>query len=171
MRHDADSTADRTLRLPVSEAAGALGISAEAVRQRIKRGTVATEKDASGTVYVLLDADMTRTNADSTPDMTGKRSLDQTDLVEVLKEQVTYLREQLDQERQSRTEERRRHDTLLAQLMQRIPELEAPASEATEPRESPESSARAPGTRDPRPATEEQHEETSRPWWRRMFGG
>jgi hypothetical protein len=51
MRHDADRTTDRMLRLTVPEAAGAMGISAEAVRQRIKRGTLTTEKDASGTVY------------------------------------------------------------------------------------------------------------------------
>jgi hypothetical protein len=165
MRHDADSTADRTLRLPVSEAAGALGISAEAVRQRIKRGTVATEKDASGTVYVLLDADMTRTNADSTTDMTA----DQADLVDVLREQVTYLREQLDQERQSRTEERRRHDTLLAQLMQRIPELEAPASPA--PRETPESAGEGQGSTMTPTVQDEQESATQRPWWRRLIGG
>ena len=155
MRHDGDRTDDRTLRLPVSEAAGALGISAEAVRQRIKRGTIATEKDAGGTVYVLIDADRTRTNADRTTDMTS----DKADLVEALREQVAYLREQLDQERQTRTEERRRHDTLLAQLMQRIPELEAPAG-----------AAGASDTAKPRSATEEQQAATSRPWWRRLFG-
>jgi len=60
MRHDGDSTDDRTKKLTVSEAAGALGISAEAVRQRIKRGTIDTEKDVGGTVYVLIDADRTR---------------------------------------------------------------------------------------------------------------
>jgi predicted ArsR family transcriptional regulator len=155
MRHDGDMTDDRTLRLTVSEAAGALGISAEAVRQRIKRGTIDAEKDAGGTVYVLVDADRTCTNADSTTDMTS----DKADLVESLREQVAYLREQLDQERQTRTEERRRHDTLLAQLMQRIPELEAP-----------ESAGDAPDAAAPRPTTEEQQEQTSRPWWRRMFG-
>jgi hypothetical protein len=156
MRHDGDMTDDRTLHLTVSEAAGALGISAEAVRQRIKRGTINTEKDAGGTVYVLVDADRTRTNADSTTDMTS----DKADLVEVLREQVAYLQEQLDQGRHTRTEERRRHDTLLAQLMQRIPELEAP-----------ESAAPASDTAEPRSATEGTQEQTSpRPWWRRMFG-
>ncbi len=168
MRHDADSTDDRTKKLTVSEAAGALGISAEAVRQRIKRGTVDTQKDAGGTVYVLLDADMTRTNADSTTDMTA----DQADLVETLREQVAYLREQLDQERQTRTEERRRHDTLLAQLMQRIPELEAPAS--PEPRESPTEASEASDSTSPpyeQPGQTARPQEERRSWWQRMFGG
>jgi len=161
MRHDGDSTADRTLRLTVSEAAGALGISAEAVRQRIKRGTIATEKDAGGTVYVLVDADSTRTNADSTTDMTG----DKVDLVETLREQVAYLREQVDQERQTRTEERRRHDTLLAQLMQRIPELEAPS-------ETRDSSPEAASERGARGDASESSQEPAqrRSWLLRWFG-
>jgi len=46
---------------------------------------------------------------------------------------VSSLEKMLEEEREARTEERRRHDTLMAQLMQRIPELEPPS---TEPRES-----------------------------------
>jgi hypothetical protein len=40
----------------VAEAADALGISAEAVRMRVRRGTLRSEH-VEGTVYVLLDAD------------------------------------------------------------------------------------------------------------------
>jgi hypothetical protein len=47
---------------------------------------------------------------------------------------VHYLERVLEEEREARTEERRRHDTLMAQLMQRIPELES----SSEPRESSE---------------------------------
>lgn len=68
-------------------------------------------------------------------------------------------------------EARGRADTLFAQLMQRIPELEAPS----EAREFPES----PGpTETPTPARGEAQEPTERPesaarprpWWRRFFG-
>jgi hypothetical protein len=43
-------------RLTVAEASEVLGITVEAVRGRIKRGTLEHERD-SGTVYVLLPAD------------------------------------------------------------------------------------------------------------------
>src|SRR5215208_7142019 len=48
-----------TLRLPVNEAAAVLGISTEATRQRVKRGTLPTERDEEGNVFVLLDDDGT----------------------------------------------------------------------------------------------------------------
>jgi hypothetical protein len=47
---------------------------------------------------------------------------------------VHYLERVLEEELEARTEEHRRHDILMAQLMQRIPELEAPR----EPREAAE---------------------------------
>lgn len=59
-------------------------------------------------------------------------------LVEMLTDQVVYLRSQLDQERQAHAEARR----IIGGLVQRVPELEAPAQErAPEPREAPESPA------------------------------
>jgi hypothetical protein len=50
-------------RLTVPEAARQLGISPEAVRNRLSRGTLRSVKE-SGTVYMLLEADRTRHNAD-----------------------------------------------------------------------------------------------------------
>src|ERR687886_3124380 len=124
MRHERDTTGDSIMRLTVPAAAGALGISAEAVRQRIKRGTLPTEKDAYGTVFVLLDAARTRTSADSTTDRTlMQRQLDS------MQEQITFLRAEL----VTRNEELRRKDHIIAALTERIPHIEAPR----EPRESP----------------------------------
>ncbi len=106
-----------------------LGISPEAVRARMHRGTLPKEKGDDGTVYVRLDDDRTRPNGDGADDQTA----DQTPIVEILREQVAYLREQLDREREARTEERRRQDTIIMQLTQanaslaaRVPELGAP---------------------------------------------
>jgi hypothetical protein len=45
-----------------------------------------------------------------------------------LRDQVAYLREQLDQECEVRVEERRRHDTIILHMTERIPELLPPAS-------------------------------------------
>ena len=51
-------------------------------------------------------------------------------------------------------------------LVQRVPELEAPAS--PEPRESPESPGPSVAPTDD--AGEGQESGSERPWWRRMFG-
>jgi hypothetical protein len=75
---DTGRTADRTQtehpderrRVTVSEAADILGITAEAVRTRIKWGRLDSVKDSpkpGGTVYVLLEADQTKRNIDPTP--------------------------------------------------------------------------------------------------------
>ncbi len=118
-------------RLTVPQAAARLGMTEAAVRGRIKRRTLRSERE-SGTVYVLLEGDEPTINRDDPP----SESSDQYDRVEDLREQVAYLREQLDREREARTEERRRHDTIIAQLSATTAEqartiraIEAPASE------------------------------------------
>jgi hypothetical protein len=139
-----------------------MGISAEAVRQRIKRGTLPTEKDASGTVHVLLTeakvGDSTRHVGDRT-----RKDDDSTELVESLREQVEYLKETVAR----RDEEIRRRDHLLAAALERIPALEAPA-EATG---GPETASEEPGRGDVPPEGQGQHHPVERPsWWRRFFG-
>jgi hypothetical protein len=121
-------------RLTVAQAAAALGITKGAVRSRIKRDTLPTVKEG-GTVYVLWGGGTSQANQ---PPHIGVPA-DQSELIASLQDQVRYLREQLDTEREARTEERRRHDTVVAQLTSKIPAIEAPRepSEATEARESP----------------------------------
>ena len=146
-------------RFTVPEAAEALGISPEAVRARIHRGTLQKEKAPDGTVYVRLNDDQSRSNVDDTPDRSTAE--------ELLKEQVAYLRDQLDQERAARTEERRRHDTLLAQLMTRIPELEAPQ----EQRDGREAAVEYPDVAEAPAGNGGPQAGSDRPsWWRRFFG-
>lgn len=123
---------------------------------RIKRGTLAADKEG-GRLYVVLDIEPT---TEPTHDQTAAH-------IASLQDQVRYLREQLDAEREARTEERRRHDTLMAQLTSRIPAIEAPQ----EPSESPESAADEQQGRGAVPDAGGREEATERPWWRRMFGG
>src|SRR4051812_28917763 len=130
-------------RVTVAEAAQRLGLSAEAVRMRIKRGTLASEK-INGTVRVILDADPTRPNEDQTQDRTNELTADQTDLVEILRSEVEFLREELKRREEVHVEESRRKDTIvaqmnqtLAQMTQRIPELEPARELAPGPSESP----------------------------------
>jgi hypothetical protein len=83
-----------TNRVTVADAGRLLGLSAEAVRMRIKRGTLASEK-VDGTVYVLLDSDQSEPDEDQASDQTGNRTPDltaeQTELAKILHEQCpTY---------------------------------------------------------------------------------
>ena len=124
----------------MAEASEILGITAEAVRTRIKRGKLDSVKeppDRTGTVYVLLQADQTRPNID--PTSQGQdRTTDQTEHVETLREQVAYLQGVIavrDRELALRAEEIRRRDTALereqqlaAMFADRLQALEAPTS-------------------------------------------
>ncbi len=147
----------------MAEAAEILGVTVEAVRGRIKRGTLEHERD-SGTVYVYIPADQAPTGHQPDVDQTT----DQTPadlLADELRDRIRYLERQVEEEREAR----RRADTLLAQLMQRIPELEAPS----EARESPAPSG--PGPTPPEGSGEaqgaaERPEEPRRSWWREFFG-
>ena len=168
----------------MAEASEILGITAEAVRTRIKRGKLDSVKeppDRSGTVYVLLEADRTGPNIDPTP-QGQDQTTGQTQLVETLREQVAYLQGVIavrDQELGLRAEEIRRRDAALEREQQlaaifadRLRELEAPTPR--EARESPETVQEEPERAEPRPATAEVQEGVQRPWWRRMrrmFGG
>jgi hypothetical protein len=136
MQHNGERTRDRTTeptqtqqpteRVTVADAARLMGLSAEAVRMRIKRGTLASEKIDS-TVYVYLESDPTRSKTEQTEDPTTDQTPDQTELVDALRSEVAFLREELKSREEVRAEENRRKDTIIAQLTQRIPELESPA--------------------------------------------
>ena len=110
----------RVRRMSLKEAADVLGVSKDAVRQRIRRGTLRSEKGEDGRVYMYLDASVDDVHQEETD----------TALVEELRDRVRYFERQVEEEREAR----RRADTLLARLMDRVPELEAPQ----EPPGSPE---------------------------------
>ena len=157
----------------VGEAARELGISTDAVRKRIARGSLESSRE-DGSVLVWLDDGGTEAGREA--------QVDRDALVEDLHDQVHFLREVLHEERDAR----RRADTIIAQLTQanaalaaRVPELEAPS----EPPRGPESAAEGPerggpgGTgvaqegseRPPDTAEWPVHGGLIRPWWRRMF--
>jgi len=165
-------------RLTVSEAADELGISAEAVRSRLKRGTLRSIKEG-GTVYVLLPApvedDQTTTGrdqADAHTEPEHDRADDQTstrldlheELVEELRDQVAFLRRELE----ARTEEARRKDHIIMSLTQWAPALAPPRDEPRGPETDAETSE---GTDTPSDR-EDSEKPSSRPrsGWRRLFG-
>jgi excisionase family DNA binding protein len=134
---------DTRRRLSVSEAADALGITVDAVRSRVKRGTIAHER-VGGRVYVLLGADQSRPGHDQGTDRPGPAGEDRTD------ELIATLREQLQAERAAHAEARR----IIAGLVERMPQLEAPS----EPSGTPSEATSQPGRVEPQPAVESAQE-------------
>ncbi len=127
-----------------------MGISADAVRSRIKRGTLTTVREGGRVFVVLGGAD--RAQPTNRPGATDQPTDD-------LREQVRYLREQLRREQEAHAEARR----IIAGLVQRVPAIEAP-SDAPGP---PSGGEDTPG-RGETPGTPETPAE--RPsWWRRFW--
>src|SRR5215218_11102007 len=137
-----------------------MGVTVDAIRKRISRGTIPHERDEQGRVWVLLDTDQ---DAASKVHDTDQPQSDTTALISAKDEMIAALREQLEQANERDRENRR----IIAALTSRIPQLEAP-SEAPG---TPETPVGEPERAEPRPGTSEAQEGVQRPWWRRMFGG
>lgn len=187
-RTDAGGSDDTTTRLgtryTVQEAAEILGASVDAVRGRIRRGTLDSMR-VDGIVYVLLD----ETSRDQPADP------NQSELLGELRDQINWLRREVE-----------RKDTIIMALTQRVPELEAPANKPVEwlgdeeslredkgmstrpdevrqswhaqthaaprvPRGGPETASETSTGAEVREVREEDTDEPRRSsWWRRFFG-
>jgi hypothetical protein len=146
--------------LDVGDAAQELGISTDAVRKRIARGSLRSDRE-NGHVRVWLDDGGTEAGREA--------QVESGALVEVLQDHITDLRAQLEAEREAR----RRADTIIAQLTQanaalaaKVPELEAAESREETAKGAAEETERA----EPHSNAGEAQEGAQRPWWRRMFG-
>jgi hypothetical protein len=136
-------------RVTQREAAERLGVSVEAIRKRVKRGTLRSDKDPDGRRYVYLDTD---------PDAGGPQPESST-LTSELRDRLRYVEQQLEAERQAHAEARR----IIAGLVERIPALEAPADVREGPESGKGQSDRVDAPQQPQTAT------SPRPWWRRLF--
>ena len=151
-------------RYTVAEAARILDTTAEAIRSRIKRGTLQSIKEGS-TVYVLLRPDQTPPEQGPASDQSADRTRPGA-LIDAKDETIAALREQLDQANERDRENRR----IIAALTQRIPAIEAPPSQ--EPSESPTAATEQPGRVGPQTEVESTQEGAEpRSWWQRIFGG
>jgi hypothetical protein len=158
-------------RLTVAQAAVSLGITEGAVRSRIKRGTLPTVKEG-GSVYVVLDDGTSTANYATYTDEPTVEPSAQSELVESLRDQVAFLRAELER----RGEEADRYQRIVAGLAQananlsvHVRELEA----SPEPRDAPETASEGEGRGMPqeeRPFTEEKEGER-RSWWHRLLFG
>ena len=143
-------------RRTVAEAADALGVSQDAVRKPISRGTIPHDRDGSGRVYVYLSPSETVHKADQDAGQDDATKTVQDAYIRSLEDQISFLRRELE-----------RKDTILLNLTERIPELEAP-QEATDVAETVEQEPERP---EPHSATVGVQEGVRRPWWRRVLGG
>lgn len=146
----------------------------------MRRGKLRREEGDDGTVYVILDG---RATAGSGPDgsqtVNGGRGsgeptgsdgpadgqgLSRDGLAsKILHDQVDHLKDQLDKEREASAELRR----IIAGLVQRVPELEAPLG----PRDGRETaSAAGQGVDNWETPGGPQTDARRRSWWRRFFG-
>jgi hypothetical protein len=131
-------------RLTLQDAAQQLGITPDALRQRIRRGQYHSKKE-DGRVYVYLNLDRTKTEHNV--------QVESNALISEIQARVQLLEQELERAHERDRENRR----IIAALTQRIPELEAPS----EPSESSETATVDTGEAEPQPERV--------PWWRRWF--
>jgi hypothetical protein len=141
-------------RVTIPEAAQLLGITQNAVRQRIRRGNIEYEKDEKGRTYVYIDSSDTRTEA------VGDQSRDML-LFRAMQDQIDTLKGEL----AIRNEELRRKDHLLAALTERLP----PAIEAPQDMPSEATESRVTDAEEERSTSVVPPERENRSWWRRIF--
>ena len=142
-------------RVTVPEAAEQLGITAEAVRMRIKRGTLRSERQA-GRVFVLLGQAQPTEQPTDRPDEPNA-------LISQMQDRIDSLERQLEEAAERDRENRR----IIVALTSRIPAIEAPS----EARASPETAGEEPERAEPHSTTGGDQEGVQRPWWRRVFRG
>ncbi len=148
--------------LDVKQTAEELGISSDAVRKRIARGTLRSGKGEDGSVRVWLDGVDEGLDGDQSDDQpsgwtrTGHR-LD--DLLDAKDDALRDLRDQLEHMRR----ESERKDAIIMQLSQTTASLSARVLEIESP-ETPDTSAT--GSEDTPPVASSE----PRSWWRRFFG-
>ena len=151
-----DSPQDVLDRLSVSQAAERLGVTQDAIRKRIARGTIRHDKDSDGRIFVYLDnferesgtvQDNDRHQASKTVQDDGQDKYTRS-----LEDQIDFLRRELECK-----------DTIIMSLTQRLPELE-PSPEARDAHET--ASKDVPDDQVPPSNTEEPRAS----WWKRFFG-
>ncbi len=150
--------------VPIAEAAARLGITVDAVRKRIQRGKLTGHKTDNGWTVVWIEPDIR-------PDNVQTPVPESSTIVDDLRDQVAYLRDQLAQEREARVEAERRHaaeierrDVLMREALSRVPALAA-GQDAPVAAQEPQREAKPANTAPTTPSS------WWASWWRRLVGG
>jgi excisionase family DNA binding protein len=124
---------DTSRSLTVDQAADALGVTVDAIRSRIKRGTIDHTR-VGGRVYVILGDDQGATNKDQHIDQGSDQAADHS--TNVGSDPRDELLEELRSRVRALEEANRENRRLLAAALERIPAIEPPetpgASESDE---------------------------------------
>ena len=148
-------------RLTLRQAAAALGVSESAIRKRVERGTLRSDKGADGRRYVYVDT-VADTVADEVADVSSTREHDA--LISRLSAENEYLRDTI----ATRDQEIARRDTIIMNMSEAMKALSPPAQEA------PSEASQSPDTGDQQQgrgtARGEPQEGVQRPWWRKLIG-
>ena len=173
-----DTTGDATptgIAMTVADAAQVLGLTSDAIRAKIRRGTMAEFKADDDTWRVIVDGtgDATPTDPRQTPGTTptGRRQTATDPLTDApigliahMQEEIAYLRMELAKRSQELTTERERADVLMREALGRIEALTAgPVTDAGE--DAPQRPQDAPGDEHAGDVADE----PAAPWWRRWW--
>ena len=155
---------DNTLNtVGISEAAKQLGISNEAVRQRIRRRKLEAYKSPDGVWQIVLPHH-TNSTANGSPTVQDNvqvnvqlpvgsvRPHDNEELVIQLKSEVTFLREEMAKQREEWSEQARRKDIIIHELTSQLKALPQAVVAVQEEHQQQEPAEPAPAHH--------------RPWWR-----
>ena len=154
-----DHPQDTLDRITVAQAAERLGVSQDAVRKRIARGTIRHDRGDDGRIFVYLDIFERASNTVQDEPLQDPSKTVQDEVqdkyTQSLEDQIQFLRRELE-----------RKDTIILSLVQRVPQLEAPRDEPH---------ARETASDDDGGTDETPGEDTGEPrgrssWWRRWFG-
>lgn len=168
---DTTATDPRQTAMTVADAAHALGLTSDAIRAKIRRGTMSGFKAADDTWRVIVDlpGDTTATDQGQTPDTTptgrGQTATDpptegHISLIDHMREEIEYLRTELAKRSRELATERERSDVLQREALGRIEALTAGET--------------APQTRQDTPGSTETSDTGVRGLWarvRRLVGG
>jgi hypothetical protein len=144
-------------RVDVKQAAEKLGISSEGIRQRIRRGSLQSEKGTDGRVYVFLeDEDLNGAGSER------ESERDKDAVLTRLESEVEFLRQEL----ATRDAEIQRRDAIFLSLSEGLKALNPPASER---RESPVTASEESGNGTT--GKEDQGEPQQRSWLYKFFFG
>jgi hypothetical protein len=147
----------------VAEAAERLGITKDAVRKRISRGTLRSDRDPDGTIHVYVPSSGT-----------AVATFDRDELIAELRARIEVLGTDRDAWRDQALRSVYMASAALdlaSTALDLTRELEGSLRELEAPQESPETTSDAGHAGQPRPDAPERQEGVRSPWWRRVFGG
>jgi len=117
-------------RVSVYQAAEVMGVTVDAIRKRISRGTIAHDKDEDGRVWVLLDTDQEPSGKVQDTDQPQSTS---DALISEMRDRIAFL----EQEMEAWREESRRKDTIIMNMTEAMKAISRLPKKSPQSRENP----------------------------------